>query len=470
VRAATRFLSDGGVKASIRPIDGAWSELARWTAEDAITSGPIGFSRDGSTLYVEDSRGADTAGLYALTTTGAPEDWRYELLARHERADVSGVVIDPRTGRPQAAAFDHARRVWQVIDSTVQADFDYLKTVADGEMDIISRDHADQHWVIVYNRDDGPREYYLYDRSARRAEFLFNDRPALAGLRLSKMKPVSIRARDGLELVSYLTTPVHLEPRRLPTVLLVHGGPWARDQWGYNSLHQWLANRGYAVLSVNFRGSTGFGKAFVNAGTREWSAAMHDDLIDAVNWAVSQGVADPDRVAIMGGSYGGYATLVGLTFTPEFFAAGVDIVGPSNVRTLLESIPPYWEPVRALFEHRVGSLSNPEYLESISPLARVDAICRPLLIGQGKNDPRVKEAESRQIVEAMQAKSLPVTYVVFPDEGHGFARPENSMAFFAVTEAFLAQHLGGRAEDVGSALQASSAQIEAGRELIQGLE
>jgi dipeptidyl aminopeptidase/acylaminoacyl peptidase len=223
------------------------------------------------------------------------------------------------------------------------------------------------------------------------------------------------------------------------------------------------------VLSVNFRGSTGFGKAFLNAGNREWAGKMHNDLIDAVNWTVQQKISDPDRVAIMGASYGGYAALVGLTFTPDFFSAGIDIVGPSHVRTLLETIPPYWKPVLSKFETRVGALSEQEYLDQISPLNRAGEIKKPLLIGQGKNDPRVKETESRQIVDAMQSKALPVTYVVFPDEGHGFARPESNLAFFAIVEAFLAIHLGGNCEPIGSAVAESSAVIEAGRELVPGL-
>jgi dipeptidyl aminopeptidase/acylaminoacyl peptidase len=470
IRAATRFTPDGGVRGYLRAEDGAWIELARWGMADAVTSGPLGFSRDGSLLYLMDSRGRDTGRLASLRLAPAEDAWRYDALAEHGRADLGEVIFDPRTGLAQAASFDYARREWRILDEKVRPDFEALASVADGELDLISRDGADQQWIVSFVRDNGPREYYRYDRRTRRAEFLFNDRKALAGLELASMQPVIIKARDGLELVSYLSTPPQAAPGPLPMVLLVHGGPWARDTWGYNSIHQWLANRGYAVLSVNFRGSAGFGKAFINAGTREWSGRMHDDLIDAVNWAVGKGVADPQRVAIMGGSYGGYATLVGLTFTPDFFAAGVDIVGPSNVRTLLESIPPYWEPIKALFESRVGSLSEPGYLESISPLTRVDAIARPLLIGQGQNDPRVKEAESRQIVDAMQRKGLPVTYVVFPDEGHGFARPGNSLAFFAVTEAFLAQHLGGRAQEIGSAVRGSSARVEAGAALIDGLD
>lgn len=295
---------------------------------------------------------------------------------------------------------------------------------------------------------------------------------ALAGLPLQPMHDVVIPARDGLELVSYYTLPRAADPdgdgratQASPMVLLVHGGPWARDTYGLNGTHQWLANRGYAVLSVNFRGSTGFGKAFTNAGDLQWGRAMHDDLIDAVEWAVAQGITESDKVAIMGGSYGGYATLAGLTMTPDVFACGVDIVGPSNLVTLLESIPPYWAPMKAMFASRVGDLDTEEgraLLIERSPLTHVENIQRPLLIGQGANDPRVKQAESDQIVTAMQEREIPVTYVLYPDEGHGFARPQNRLSFNAVTEAFLGECLGGRVQPVGSDFDGATLQIEAG--------
>jgi dipeptidyl aminopeptidase/acylaminoacyl peptidase len=255
-------------------------------------------------------------------------------------------------------------------------------------------------------------------------------------------------------------------------VLLVHGGPWARDAWGLNSMHQWLANRGYAVLSVNFRGSTGLGKAFTNAGNREWAGKMHEDLLDSMNWAVEKGIARKDKVAIMGGSYGGYATLVGLTFTPDVFACGVDIVGPSRLATLLETIPPYWAPMLAMFKARVGDPGTPEgreFLDSRSPLTFVDKIKRPLLIGQGANDPRVKQAEADQIVKAMQEKKLPLVYVLYPDEGHGFARPANRLSFNAVAEQFLAKHLGGAAEPIGEDFEGSSIRVPEGAANIEGL-
>ena len=472
VRLAMRMLPDGGAEAFIRNSDGGeWTALASWTQEDSLTSSPIGFSRDGNTLYMLDSRDRNTAALYAVDVT--QPDFPRKEIAASDKADIQGVEFDPDTDHPQAVSWYYTREEWKILDESIREDWEYLESVDEGDLSIGTRDNDDDTWTVAYIDDDGPIKYYLYDRDAREATFLFTNRSALEGYALSEMHPIVIEARDGMKLVSYLTLPLGQTmetARNLPMVLLVHGGPWGRDAWGYNSLHQWLANRGYAVLSVNFRGSTGFGKEFVNAGDREWAGAMHNDLLDAVAWATDDGLANPDRIAIMGGSYGGYATLVGLTFTPEVFAAGVDIVGPSHVRTLLESIPPYWKPMLSLFESRVGALSEPEYLDLISPLTKVDQIRRPLLIGQGANDPRVKQAESEQIVAAMQANNIPVTYVVFPDEGHGFARPENSMAFFAVTEAFLAQHLGGKYEPIDDDVRNSSAEIKVGAELIPGLD
>ena len=279
-------------------------------------------------------------------------------------------------------------------------------------------------------------------------------------------------------MVVYYTLPAQAggegdsEQKPIPTVLLVHGGPQGRDSWGYDPQHQLLANRGYAVVSVNFRGSTGFGKAFVNAGDREWGGKMHDDLIDVVEWAVERGISDPDRIAIMGGSYGGYATLVGLTFTPDVFACGVDIVGPSNLVTTLETIPAYWEPMAEMEKARVGDISTEvgrQFLAERSPLSRVESIVRPLLIGQGANDPRVKRAESDQIVNAMKDRGIPVTYVLYPDEGHGFARPENNLSFMAVAEAFLARCLGGRYEPIGDDFKDSSIQVVTGESDVPGL-
>lgn len=467
-RLGMSLLPDGGAS-FVREVDGQWKSILDIASDDLLTTGPIGFAADARTLIMRDSRGRDTSALYSLDTTTLER----KLLSENPHADLDEILLHPRTHEVQAVAYNRLRSEWVVLDPVLAPEFEALDALGDGELRILSRTLDDKTWVVAHLDDDGPVRYYLHrPGSGKPPVFLFNNRDALASLRLSPMFADVIPSRDGLQLVSYLTLPVwtvqagSARPASpLPLVLLVHGGPWARDTWGYNPLHQLLANRGYAVLSVNFRGSTGFGKSFTNAANREWGARMHDDLIDAVDWAIANAIADPDRVAIMGGSYGGYATLIGLTFTPDKFAAGVDIVGPSNLVTLLETIPPYWKPLLSLWQARVGDPTTPEgraFLDSRSPLNHVDAIRKPLLIGQGANDPRVKQSESDQIVAAMQQKGIPVTYVVFPDEGHGFARPENNMAFFGLTENFLAEHLGGRAEPLSDALERSSAQVRAG--------
>ena len=479
IRFALEMTPEGGSRMLRREADGSFAPFADIPADipadDVLTTSPIGIDAAGTTLYMFESRGRDTSAAVAIDlATGATR-----LLAEHSRADAVGVLRHPLTGVVEAVAFDPGRRLWQVLDPAVARDFDVLVQMDRGDVAIVSRTLADDVWVIAYLVDDGPVRYHLYDRAAQRGRFLFTNRRELEGVALARMHPVEIRSRDGLPLVGYLSLPRWTDPAAtgrpaapLPMVLLVHGGPWARDVWGVHPHHQWLANRGYAVLSVNYRGSTGFGKGFLNAANFEWGGRMHDDLLDAVEWAVDQGVAQRDRIAIMGGSYGGYATLVGLTLTPDVFACGVDIVGPSSIVTLIESVPPYWEPMLSVFTRRVGDHRTEEgraFLVSRSPLSRVDAIRRPLLIGQGANDPRVKQAESDQIVRAMQQHGIPVTYVLFPDEGHGFARPQNSRSFFAVAEAFLARQLGGRFEPVGDDFDGSSIQIPAGAELVPGL-
>ena len=446
---------DGGAAILAPSESGEWEPRMTIGPEDELTTSPLSFDSEGRTLYMLDSRGRDTSALVALDTN----TWDTTELAIDPRADASDVIAHPETDQPQAVAFEYDRTTWKVLDDSIAADLERLADDEKGEFDVGSRSLDDRRWIVRYERDDGPKTFYLYERDTGELEYLFSDRPELEEASLASMHSAVIGSRDGLDLVVYYSLPVgstgedaDLPTVPLPTVLFVHGGPWARDGWGYSPVHQLLANRGYAVISVNFRGSTGLGKAFVNAGDMEWGAAMHDDLIDTVEWAVEQGIADRDRVAIMGGSYGGYATLVGLTFTPEVFACGVDIVGPSNLNTLLDTVPPYWAPMLAMLRARVGDNSTDEgkrFLAERSPLSRVDSIVRPLLIGQGANDPRVKQAESDQIVEAMKERGIPVTYVLYPDEGHGFARPENNLSFMAVAEAFLARCLGGRSEPVG---------------------
>ncbi|MEK6644348.1 MAG: S9 family peptidase [Planctomycetota bacterium] len=474
VRVALKMTPDGSQEMH-KNEGGAWTLFTTIPSEDNLTTSPGGFDKTGKTLYMMDSRGRNTSALFAMDfATGEKKQ-----IAEDAKADVDDLMMHPTENTIQAVSFNYDRTRWEILDPSIKGDIDYLEKACNGELNITSRTLDDKHWIATYVTDDGPVKYYAYDRTAKKAKFLFSNRSKLEGLPLAKMHPVVIKARDNLNLVSYLTLPVDSDPKNsgtpnkaLPMVLNVHGGPWARDQWGFNGSHQWLANRGYAVLSVNYRGSTGFGKNFINAANKEWSGKMHDDLIDAVKWAIDKKIADPKKIAIMGGSYGGYATLVGLTFTPDTFACGVDIVGPSNINTLLATIPPYWKPMIDMFRTRVGDNQSDEgrkFLDSCSPLTKVDQIKKPLLIGQGANDPRVKQSEADQIVKSMKDKNIPVAYVLYPDEGHGFARPENRTSFNALTEGFLSKHLGGRAEPIGNDLKGSSVTVPEGADQIPGL-
>jgi len=476
IRYALENTPDGGMELFIPDGKGAWKSFDKIPMEDALTTSPITFNKTGDVLYMIDSRERNTAALVAVNLNTGEK----ELIFENPRADLSNIMIHPTEYTIEAAASDYLRTEWEILDESIKPDMEYLNALTDGDMNVTDRSLDDNIWTIAFVKDDGPVNYYLYNRSEKKANFLFTNRKELEGVKLSKMNPVEIKSPDGLSLISYLTLPHWSHPegdhhpsKPLPMVLFVHGGPWSRDSWGFNSYHQWLANRGYAVLSVNFRGSTGLGKDFINAANMEWAGKMHDDLIDAVNWAVEEGIADKEKIAIMGGSYGGYATLVGLTFSPDIFACGVDIVGPSNIQTLLETIPPYWVPMLNMFTSRVGdhrTEEGRELLKSRSPLTYVDKIKKPLLIGQGANDPRVKQTESDQIVNAMSEKKIPVTYVLYPDEGHGFARPENRLSFNAVTETFLAQYLGGRSEEIGNDFEGSSITVPAGIENVSTLD
>ncbi len=445
VRGAQVVSPDGGIEIRVRnDLKSPWHTLVKWGSEDGL-GGIQAFSPDNKSVWVSSSLGANADRLSEyLLATG-----KSRVIAEDPQYDAGEAMINPKTNVLEAVPFTRARKEWQVIEKTLQADFDALRKVRNGDFSVVSRDLDDKTWVVVFDLDDAPVSYYLYDRASKIATLLFTNRPALEKYKLAKMQPVSFKSRDGLTLYGYLTLPP-AGGKNLPMVMFVHGGPWSRDAWGLDNNVQWLANRGYAVLQVNFRGSTGYGKAFLNAGDREWGAKMHLDLMDGMKWAVTQEYADPEKVCIMGGSYGGYATLAGLAFTPGAFACGVDIVGPSNLVTLLNSIPPYWKPVRAMFKKRVGDTeTEQDFLKSRSPLFKADQIRVPLLIGQGANDPRVKQAESDQIVAAMRKNDKPVIYIVFPDEGHGFARPENRLRFFAAVEDFLAKYLGGVAVPPG---------------------
>ncbi|UZK68135.1 S9 family peptidase [Sphingomonas sp. S1-29] len=466
----------GGSSVERREADGSWKPVFQIANEDAFTTNPVGFNKDGSAFYWVDSRGRDKAALMRMD----PATLKSTMIAQSDRADIQGIIADPKTFEPIAYSVNYLKNDWTGLTPEAKADLAFLKGKLPGEIAITSITDDGRLATVAAFAAEAPGTSYLYDRQAKTLTKLFDVRPELANYRLQPMQPVEIPTGDGKTLVSYLTLPAGADAngdgkadKPVPMVLFVHGGPWARDGYGYNGTHQWLANRGYAVLSVNYRGSTGFGKGFVNAAIGEWSGKMHQDLLDSVDWAVKQGVATPDKVAIMGGSYGGYATLVGVTFTPETFACGVDIVGPSNLKTLMESFPAYWRPMlEGTFYKHIGDPTKPDDVKRMmaqSPISRVDAIKVPLLIGQGQNDPRVVKAESDQIVEAMRAKKLPVTYVNYPDEGHGFQRPPNRLSFNAVAEGFLGQCLGGKAEPIGDDFTGSTLQVLEGAQYVPGL-
>lgn len=440
VRGCVAARDDAGYDLLVRETeDDDWSVLVTWDFEDTRNSLPLGFSADGKSFHLIDSSGVNAGRLVKndLSTGEA------SALAEDPIYDAGSVLFDPKTKEVQAVAFNRARLEWTVIDELLRSDFEAISSIQDGDFHILSRDEEDQIWTVGFTVSDGPIGYYLFDRATKDGRFLFESQPDLKQYQLAPMEPFSFDSRDGLIIHGYITFPPDQARENLPMVLNPHGGPWGRNTWMLSPEAQFFASRGYICLKVNFRGSTGYGKEFLNAGNREWAGKMHDDLIDAVNWVVEQGYADPKKVAIFGGSYGGYAALVGATFTPEVFCCIVDVFGWSDLVTALKIVPPYWKPRLAQWYRRVG---NPEteadFLWSRSPLSRVDQIRSPMLIAQGANDVRVPQIASDQIVEALEKRGIEYEYVLFPDEGHGFANPENRFTFYRAVENFLARHLG----------------------------
>ena len=456
VRAAVVAKSDGSSELLLRDNDSvSWGKKLTWSFEDSLVgsvppkgSRPVSFSRDGVFLYLVDSIGANTKRLIKMNLATGEK----EILAADDVYDVDTVVINQETYEPDFVSFVRARREWKALNSAFEKDLDIILSTNKGDLTSIDRSSDDAKWILCFEADDKPRSFYAYDRQAKKMEFLFYDRPALTQYSLAPMQPISFTSRDGLTIHGYLTCPQGKQHKNLPLVLFVHGGPWERDVWGFNvpinAQAQLLANRGYACLQVNFRGSAGYGKKFLNAGDKEWGGKMQNDLIDAVNWAVKEGIADKHKIAIYGASYGGYAALVGATFTPDVFRCAVDLWGPTNLITALHSLVSFRPMGKAKWFNRVGNpKTDYELLKSRSPLFKVDHIKIPIFIAQGGNDPRVKQAESEQIVAAMKEKGIAYEYMFFPGEGHGFTRPENRFRLAVAVEKFLATHLGGRFEE-----------------------
>jgi dipeptidyl aminopeptidase/acylaminoacyl peptidase len=445
VRAAILTTVDGGTEIRVRTSASApWRTLIKAGIADQL--GAPDFSGDGRSIFIATSVGRDTVKLveHQLATGKETE------IAHSDLADLGGAMIHPTRHVVEAVSFDPGRMQWQVVDPAIRADFDGISKIGDGNFNVISRDLADKTWIVEVDSDRKPESFYSWDRAARKATFLFAAHPRLESAGFASMKPIEFVARDGMKLNGYLTIPAGVTGKNLPTVVAVHGGPDSRDRWGFDPGVQMLANRGYAVLQINFRGSTGFGKKYINAGDHEWGLKMQDDLTDGVGWAVRKTIADPKRVAIYGGSYGGYAALAGAAFTPELYRCAVDLCGPANLFTLFASLPPYWgQSARNALFARVGNPDDPKdkaMLTRASPLFAADKIRIPMLVGQGGNDPRVKQAEAEQIVGAIAKHNGTAVYVLYSDEGHGLARPENRLDFYARVEKFLADNLGGRYE------------------------
>jgi dipeptidyl aminopeptidase/acylaminoacyl peptidase len=450
LRLGARMTPSGGTE--ILRVDGNGKKLVSiytCTADEACA--PVRFHKDGKRVYLETNKGDPDLTRLVLFD---PRTKREEVVESdpEKQVDFGGARFSDATEELVATYYEGDRLRTYPRTAPFKHDYETVrKALPDGDLSFQSSTEDDRLQIVSVNSDTDPGAVYLYDRATGKVEFLYRPRPKLPTQHLATMKPVRYTARDGVSIPAYLTIPKGVEPRGLPTVLFPHGGPWARDNWGYNGWSQFLANRGYAVLQPNFRGSTGYGKKFLNLGNKQWgTGTMQHDLTDAAKWLADQGIADPKRIAISGGSYGGYATLAGVAFTPDLYAAAVDLVGPSSIITLLKSIPPYWAPAKKMFAVRVGDMDDPAELERLkaqSPLYAAKNIKTPLLVIQGANDPRVKQAESDQIVAAVRDSGHPVEYIVAPDEGHGFAGKENRLAMFTAMETFFARYLGGRYQD-----------------------
>src|SRR5882672_2362858 len=448
LRLATRSADNGDTEV-LRVDDNGFTKV--YSCNVFETCGPVRYHKDGQRVYFETNKGAniDLTRLELFDpATGKEELVESDPL---NRVDFGNANFSELTDDLIATSYDDERQRIYWKDKTFEADYKLLQKKLPGkEIGLINGTKDERLFLIVANSDTEPGERYLFDRNTRKLILQYRIREKLNRDYMAPMTAVRYKSSDGLEIPAYLTLPKGVPAKNLPAVVVPHGGPWGRDSWGYNGFAQFLANRGYAVLQPNFRASTGYGKKFLDAGNKQWGDKMQDDVTWGAKYLVAQGIADSKRIGIMGGSYGGYATLAGVTFTPDLYASAVDIVGPSNLVTLLQTIPPYWESIRKLFSVRMGDPATADgkaQLERQSPLNHAGKIKTPLLVIQGANDPRVNKREADQIVIALRDRNYPVEYLVAPDEGHGSARPINNMAMFATTEKFLAKYLGGRYQE-----------------------
>lgn len=462
IRAGTAY-DPHTAETSIRVRDTAaapWRDLMVLPFEKALFDGQVyngslvaGFAPDDRSLYVLSTLNSNYGRIVRIDAQSGTEA---EVMAEDPQCDAANdgetnqplVIKHPLTGALEAVKFEHLTPTWKFISEELRADFERINRRAPGFIRLVSRDQRDRRWIVSVATDSVARAYYSYDRETREITPLFSDRPFLSEHPPAIKKALVIPARDGLPLVSYLTLPAGVEPKNLPLVLLVHGGPWLRDSYDLDYGEPlFLASRGYAVLQVNHRGSTGFGLSFYNAGNGQWGRGMQEDLYDAVNWAIQQGIADPKRIAAMGWSAGGFATLHCLEQRPDLFACGIDCIGPADVAAANRYSPPYWEITLSRWRRRVGDVERDAGLnQRISPLYHVDKIRAPLLVLAGQNDPVVTIDTVDAMVRTLRDAKREVAYAVYTDEGHGFERPENNFDAYGRIEEFLARHLGGRAE------------------------
>jgi dipeptidyl aminopeptidase/acylaminoacyl peptidase len=457
VRCTFGWTPQGGSEIRVRSDTRApWRTLLKTSPDEEAW--PLGFSKDGRELFLKSSVGRDTICVVAMDI----ESGREREIAAMDGFDAEEVLIHPVRREVDAVAFAPARRKWVVSNIALHADFEALAQIDDGDLSVVSRDLADSNWIVAFTAPHRPIRYHVWHGESKSSEFLFSDRPELEKYELAEVRPIKYRARDGLEIHGFLTILRGIDPRNLPLVLNPHVGPWARNYWEFDDSAQLLANRGYAVLQPNFRGSAGYGRKHLRAGYRQYGLSMQDDLTDAVKWAVDERIADPGRVAIFGGSYGGYAALAGAAFTPDLYKCAIDLCGFSNLLTKLKTSRPI-AGIRAIWNSRIGNPDDPadsELLAKASPLFAADKIKIPMLIAHGANDVFVIEAESEQIVGAIEKNGGSVIYVLYSDEGHAFVRPANIQDFLARVEKFLAEHLGGRYEPLeGERIPGSSAVV-----------
>ncbi len=454
VRAAMTVTEDATRIIYVRDDENSpWRELISWGFEDSLTSGGIRWLRTKAGVAFT----ADNRGIYVTSNTGTNTNricevdiatGKVKTIHHDKESDVSGVFMHPRKHTIQAVLHQKERPVWSVLDPDIKEDFEVLKNVQGGNFNIISRSDDDSIWTVSFNSDDKPITFYLYDRKTKKAEFLFTEHLGIEKYTFAKTEPIKFKSRDGLTIHGYLTIPPGLEARNLPMVANIHGGPWNRDKWGWNNRNQWLANRGYAVLQINFRGSTSYGKEFLNASILEFGGKMDDDVVDGVKWAFEKGIADPKRTAIFGSSGGGWAVLVGMTRWPDLYCCGVDFCGPSNILTFYEGIPPYWKIWESIWQLRMGHpVRDRDLVIAHSPFFKVDRVKNPIMIAQGANDDKVDRYESIQMALALKRAGKVVEFVEYHNEGHGFGHPENRIDFHRRAEKFLAKYVGGRYEE-----------------------